>query len=196
MNMKYSNSSILERIKAFKELASRYKYNKYLLIMLISNITILFSKKLNKRTKSFITLFAVISLVLAAWAPNAYSHYLIQLAPCVTLEFIFFMYILEQKIKESQILNYKIIKELPINFIYICAIFIITLDVLKITTEFKGIFIVQMKLDEIVINKVSEVKKYIDEDDELLVLGNNSYYYLLFDKIPETKYFFQLPIIE
>ena len=47
-------------------------------------------------------------------------------------------------------------------------------------TEFKGIFIMQMKFDKIVINKVSEAKNYIDEDDELLVLGNNSYYYFSF----------------
>ena len=74
MNMKYSSSSIFEKIKAFASLSNKYKYNQYLLMMLISNIVLLFSKKINKRTKSFVTLFSVVSLILTAWAPNVYSH--------------------------------------------------------------------------------------------------------------------------
>lgn len=196
MNMKYSNSSILKRIKSFAELSTRYKYNQYLLMMLISNIVLLFSKKINKRTKSFVTLFSVVSLILTAWAPNVYSHYLIQLSPCAILESIFLGYIIEQKIREKGILNYKVIRELPINFIYICVIIVVTLNVFKITSEHKGIFLKQIKLHKILVEKINEVNNYIDEDDEILVLGNNSYYYLLFDKQPEFKYFFQYPIIE
>ena len=97
MNMKYSDSSIQKRIIKFKELTTRYKYNQYLLLMLISNIAIIFNKKINKRTKNFITLFAVISLVLTAWAPNVYSHYLIQLSPAISLEVIFLFYLIEKK---------------------------------------------------------------------------------------------------
>lgn len=196
MNMKYSNSSILERIKTFKELAKAYNYNIYLVIMLISNIIILFSKKLNKRTKSFITLFSILSLLLTAWAPNFFNHYLIQLAPCVTLESIFLIYVIEQKIKEKEILSYKIIKELPLNFICNCVIIFITVIAIGLSIKTKGIFSNKMKIDQKIINKVSEVKNYIDKDDEILVLGNNSYYYLLFDKQPEFKYFFQYPIIK
>lgn len=196
MNMKYSNSSILKRIKAFVELSTRYKYNQYLLMMLISNIVLLFSKRINKRTKSFVTLFSVVSLILTAWAPNVYSHYLIQLAPCAILESIFLGYLIEQKIREKGILNYKIIRELPINFIYFCVIAVITLNVFITTTKLKGIFSKKMIIDQLVIDKVNEINNYIDEDDEILVLGNNSYYYLLFNKQPQFKYFFQYPIIE
>lgn len=196
MNMKYSSSSIFEKIKAFVELSTRYKYNQYLLMMLISNIVLLFSKKINKRTKSFVTLFSVVSLILTAWAPNVYSHYLIQLAPCTILESIFLGYIIEQKIREKEILNYKIIRELPINFIYICVIIVATLNVFKITSEHKWIFLKQIKLHKIVIERVDEVNNYLNKEDKILVLGNNSYYYLLLNRQPQFKYFFQYPIIE
>lgn len=196
MNMKYSDSSIKMRIMKFGELSTAYKYNQYLLMMLISNIAIIFSKRINKRTKSFVTLFSVVSLILTAWAPNVYSHYLIQLAPCAILESIFLGYLIEQKIREKGILNYKIIRELPINFIYFCVIAVITLNVFITTTKLKGIFSKKMIIDQLVIDKVNEINNYIDEDDEILVLGNNSYYYLLFNKQPQFKYFFQYPIIE
>lgn len=196
MNMKYSNSSVLTRIVKFKELVTAYKYNRYLLIMLVGNVMIIFSKKTNKRTKSFITLFSVISIVLTAWAPNAYSHYLIQLAPCVILESIFLLYIIDQKIKEKEISNYKIIRELPIKFIYICVIFVIIFNVFSITTKSKGIFSKKMLIDQLVIDKVSEINNYLNEDDKILVLGNNSYYYLIFNKKPNFKYFFQYPLIK
>ena len=196
MNMKYSDSSIKMRIMKFGELSTAYKYNQYLLMMLISNIAIIFSKSINKRTKSFITLFAVISLVLTAWAPNFYSHYLIQLAPAVSLEVIFLFYLIEQKLKEKEILQNKIIKQLPVNFIYICVIFVITLNVFVTTTKLKGIFSKKMLIDQLVIDKVSEINNYLDEDDKILVLGNNSYYYLFFNKQPEFKYFFQYPLIK
>ena len=196
MNMKYSDSSIKMRIMKFGELSTAYKYNQYLLMMLISNIAIIFSKRINKRTKSFITLFSIISLVLAAWAPNSYSHYLIQLAPCVALEVIFLLYLIEQKLKEKEILQNKIISQLPVNFIYICVICVITLNVFITTTKLKGIFSRKMLIDQIVIDKVSEINNYLDEDDKILVLGNNSYYYLLFKKQPDFKYFFQYPLIK
>ncbi len=195
MNMKYSDSSIQKRIIKFKELTTRYKYNQYLLLMLISNIAIIFNKKINKRTKNFITLFAVISLVLTAWAPNVYSHYLIQLSPAISLEVIFLFYLIEQKLKEKEILQNKIIRQLPVNFIYICVIFFVTLNVFNITTKANGIFSKKIKKDQLVIDKASEINNYLDEDDKILVLGSSSYYYLLFNKQPEFKYFFQYPLI-
>ena len=44
-------------------------------------------------------------------------------------------------------------------------------------------------------NVSNEIKNYINDEDEIIVLGNRSYYYLLFDKMPNFKYFFQVPII-
>ena len=196
MNMKYSNSTIIERIKSFIYLTSIYKYNIYLVIMMISNIIILLNKKINKRTKSFVTLFAIISLLLTAWAPNIFNHYLIQLAPCVTIESIFLIYIIEQKIKENGILKYKIIRELPLNFINICVTFFIIVIIIGSLAKSSGIFSKKMKIDKIIIDKASEINSYINKDDEILVLGTSSYYYLLFDMQPEFKYFFQYPIIK
>ena len=43
--------------------------------------------------------------------------------------------------------------------------------------------------------EIDKIRQYLDEDDEILVLGNNSYYYIYLDKYPEFKYFFQMPII-
>lgn len=196
MNMKYSSSSIFEKIKAFASLSNKCKYNQYLLMMLISNIAILCSKKINKRTKNFITLFSIISLILTSWAPNSYGHYLIQLAPCVTLESIFLCYLIEQRVEKKEILNYKIIRELPLNFIYVCVIIVATLGIFEITSHNRGIFLKQLKIHKIVIERISEINNYLNEEDKILVLGNNSYYYLLLNRQPDFKYFFQYPIME
>lgn len=196
MNIKYSKSTITQKIQGLIKLFIAYKYSVYLILMLISNIVILISKKINRRTKAFITLFFIISTILTGWSPAAYSHYLIQLAPCFTLEIIIFTYIILSKVKEKNILNYKIIKELPLKFIYtiitICVMLLISVKLISILNYMKYVD----HSHENFRNSINEVKKYIDKDDAILVLGNNSYYYLIFDKLPNTKYFFQLPIIE
>lgn len=197
INMKYSNSSILRRIKNFKVLTQYYEYNIYLIITVISNIIILFNKNsINKRTKSFITLFIIFSIILTIWAPNAFMHYLIQLAPCVIIECIFVAYLIEKKIKEKNILEYKIIKDLPLNFLYIVVVFVILLNIGQTLKGRQGLFSKIMEKEESIINNTKEIVDYIDEDDDILVLGNNSYYYLLFNKQPKFKYFFQYPIIK
>ena len=42
---------------------------------------------------------------------------------------------------------------------------------------------------------INEVKSLLNDEDEILVLGNNSWYYLELEKQPKCKYFFQFPII-
>ena len=49
--------------------------------------------------------------------------------------------------------------------------------------------------NKIIINDMNQVKELIKEDDEVLALGNSCWYYLLLNKIPRCKYFFQTPII-
>ena len=71
-----------------------------------------------------------------------------------------------------------------------------TVITIGLSIKSKGIFSNKIKVDKIVINRIGEVNNYIDENDEILVLGNNSYYYLLFDKQPGFKYFFQYPIMK
>lgn len=53
MNIKYSKLTMLQKIKGLLLLFFGYKYLRYLILMLISNIVILISKKINKRTKVF-----------------------------------------------------------------------------------------------------------------------------------------------
>ena len=196
MNIKYSKSTMLQKIKGLLQLFLGYKYLRYLILMLISNIVILISKKINKRTKVFVTLFFIISTILTGWAPMPYNHYLIQLAPCFTLEIIIAMYIINEKIKEKDLMNCKIIKELPLKFIstmtVVCVMILISVKLVSFEKdmEYKNYFYEDLR------NSISEIKNYIGKDDEVLVLGNNSYYYLLFNKIPNTKYFFQALIID
>lgn len=196
MNIKYSKSTILQKIQGLLQLFLGYKYLRYLILMLISNIIMLISKKINKRTKVFVTLFFIISTILTGWAPAAYNHYLIQLAPCFTLEIIIAMYIINEKIKDIDLKNCIIIKELPLKFITtmitICILILISVKLVSVTKnmKYKNYYYENFR------NSIDEIQNYIGKDDEILVLGNNSYYYLLFDKLPETKYFFQLPIIE
>lgn len=196
MNIKYSKSTMLQKIKGLLLLFLGYKYLRYLILMLISNIVILISKKINKRTKVFVTLFFIISTILTGWAPAAYNHYLIQLAPCFALEIIIAIYIINEKIKEKDLKNFKIIKELPLKLIstmaLICVMILISVKLVSFSKGMKY----KNYCHEGFRNLISEIKNNIGKDDGILVLGNNSYYYLLFDKIPETKYFFQIPIID
>ena len=48
----------------------------------------LFNKKINLKNRLFVTNFFVISIILTAWAPNVYKHYLTQLVPAIVLELI------------------------------------------------------------------------------------------------------------
>lgn len=197
MNIKYSDSNVSKKIETIKRLIKNYGYMKYLLIIIISNVVILLSKNLiNKRTKSFITLFSLFSIFLAGWAPNAFFHYLIQISPAVVIESIFFFYTIEKRLIEKNILNYKIIKELPLNLIYTAIIFVILLNILVQLKNINGIFTRTMKVEQYIIQKTSEISNYLEEDDNILVLGNNSYYYLILEKQPKFRYFFQCPIIE
>lgn len=196
MNIKYSKSTILQKIKGLLQLFLVYKYDIYLVIMIISNFIMLISKKINKRTKVFVTLFFIISTILTGWAPAAYNHYLIQLAPCFTLEIIIAMYIVNEEIKEKNLKNFKVIKELPLKLIYVMITICVTVLISMKLVSFSNYMKYKDKVYENFRSAINEIKNYIDRDDEILVLGNNSYYYLLFDKLPETKYFFQLPIIE
>ena len=41
---------------------------------------------------------------------------------------------------------------------------------------------------------MDEVKECLNEEDEILVIGNEPYYYIYLDKQPKFKYFFQVPI--
>lgn len=196
MNIKYSESTIMQKINGLIQLFKVYKYNIYLGIMIISNFIILISKKINKRTKIFVTLFFIISTILTGWSPTSFNHYLIQLAPCFALEIAFAIYIIREKLNEENSKCNKIFKELPLKFIY-SAITIITIiligDSLNSYMNFMKFkdYYYEMKM-----NEINEIKKYICKEDEILVLGNNSYYYLLFDIQPEFRYFFQYPIIK
>lgn len=194
MNIKYSESTIIEKIKGLLKLFYIYKYTKILVIMAISNFIILISKKVNKRTKIFITLFLIISTILTGWSPTAYNHYLIQLSPCFILEVMFALYIISNIIKEK--IDYEITNKLPLKLIFImpiiCLILVIGTNLILLENRMKRIDSGYKNFRK----KVSEIENYINEDDEILVLENNSYYYLIFNKIPNTKYFFQTPIIK
>lgn len=195
MNIKYSKSTITQKIKGLVTLFVVFKYQAYLLLMLISNVIIMFSRKANKRTKAFVTLFFIIATILTGWAPAAYNHYLIQLAPCFTLEIIIALFIIYKTVKEKDLMNCKIIKELPLKFIYaIITVCVMTLISIKIVSWFDF-----MKYKDYCYeyrkNVSNEIKNYINDEDEIIVLGNRSYYYLLFNKMPNFKYFYQVPII-
>lgn len=194
LNMKYSKYTAIEKVRAFVELVKMCKYYIFLLIMLLGNIFIFSNKEINKSIKGFVTLFFIISIILTSWAANTYSHYLIQLAPCVALELIFLLYNIKKLIKKEKIS--KIVDDLPKNLLYICVITVITINICWISSKQRGIFAVNSEIWDYAKTKISELKNYIDKDDEILVLGNQSYYYIFFNKQPKFKYFFQTPIIE
>lgn len=187
MNSKYSNFTIAQRISGFLTLISNYEYYVCLLIIYFGNALYLTNENANKRTKYFILIFTILSLILMIWAPNSYAHYLIQLSPVVDLSAIFI-------IIELNKLNNKF-KDIPVKFIYICAIILFLGSSAYISSIRLGNFNKFKEDNKIIINDMNQVKELIKEDDEVLALGNSCWYYLLLNKIPRCKYFFQTPII-
>ena len=194
MNMKYSKAGVLKKLKFFWILINRYKYLNYIVIGFICNVLILFSKKLDLKNKLFITIFFIISIILTAWAPNAYKHYLIQLAPSIIVELIVWCLCIKYSLKLNN-KEKKILEELPKKFLYIIFVFFIVFSIsCNISNNFK-IFSLAETNGKVTNEQLNELKKYLNEDDEIIVLGNQPYYYMYLNKQPKCKYFFQLPII-
>lgn len=82
LNMKYSEAGLLKKTKTFWILINRYKFVGYIVIGIYVTI-MLFNKKINLKNRLFVTNFFVISIILTAWAPNVYKHYLTQLVPAI-----------------------------------------------------------------------------------------------------------------
>ncbi len=194
MNMKYSKTSMYEKITTFIKLAKYYKCFIYIIGMLIGNLILIFGKNISKRIKSFVTIFNIMLLILAAWAANLYQHYLIQTAPGIATCLIFLLYIIKNKIENKDKIQ-NIIKQLPIKFIYVCAIIVLLLlDISYNTVINFDYFKLKYNYNELKRNSILEINNYMDEDDELFVLGNDESCYIILNKQPKYKYFFQTPI--
>lgn len=194
LNMKYSEAGLLKKAKTFWILINRSKFVGYIIIGIICNILMLFNKKINLKNRLFVTSFFVISIILTAWAPNAYKHYLTQLVTAIVLELIELCLYIKENLK----LNEKesgILKELPQNLILILAICCMILVTGNKISKDVGIFSRIAQNGEVINHELDEVKKYLNKDDEIIVLGNQPYYYIYLNKYPKCKYFFQLPII-
>ncbi len=194
MNMKYSKSGILQKTRSFWVLINIYRYLIYVVIGFMCNVLILFDRKLNLKNKMFITGFFIISMILTSWAANEYKHYLIQLAPSIILELIVWCLWIKDNLKLNS-KEKKILEELPKKFLYIIFVFFIVFSIsCNISNNFK-IFSLAGTNGKITNEQLNELKKYLNEDDEIIVLGNQPYYYIYLNKQPKYKYFFQLPIM-
>lgn len=191
MNMQYSTSTLSEKKKAFLLLITYYKYLNFCIIGIICNLVILVDKNIKYENKIFITSFYVISVILTCWAPRAFQHYLMQLAPTITFELIMFLYL----ISKIQNKDKKLPKKILINSIYIIAtIYLILITSLTISKKL-GVKSDVAKESEIIKEKLDKVKSQLEKNDEIIVLGNEPYYYIYLEKYPKFKYFFQIPII-
>jgi len=194
LNMKYSEAGLLKKAKTFWILINRSKFVGYIIIGIICNILMLFNKKINLKNRLFVTSFFVISIILTAWAPNAYKHYLTQLVPAIVLELIELCLYIKENLKLNE-KESEILKELPQNLILILAICCMILVTGNKISKDVGIFSRIAQNGEVINHELDEVKKYLNKDDEIIVLGNQPYYYIYLNKYPKCKYFFQLPII-
>ena len=194
LNMKYSEAGLLKKTKTFWILINRYKFVGYIVIGIICNILMLFNKKINLKNRLFVTNFFVISIILTAWAPNVYKHYLTQLVPAIVLELIELCLYIKENLKLNE-KESEILKELPQNLILILAICCMILVTGNKISKDVGIFSRIAQNGEVINQELDELKKYLKEDDEMIVLGNQPYYYIYLDKQPQYKYFFQLPIM-
>lgn len=194
LNMKYSKASLLRKAQTFWELINKYKFIRYIVIGVICNILISFNKKIDLKNRLFVTSFFVISIILTAWAPRAYKHYLTQLVPVIVLELIEICLYIKENLKLNE-KESKILKKLPQNLILIliicCMVGVTGNEISKKT----GIFSRMSQNGELINNELDKLKKYLNEEDEIIVLGNQPYYYMYLNKYPKFKYFFQLPII-
>ena len=194
LNMKYSKASLLRKAQTFWELINKYKFIRYIVIGIICNILMSFNKKIDLKNRLFVTSFFLISIILTAWAPQAYKHYLTQLVPVIVLELIEICLYIKENLKLNE-KESKILKELPQNLILIliicCMVGVTGNEISKKT----GIFSRMSQNGELINNELDKLKKYLNEEDEIIVLGNQPYYYMYLNKYPKFKYFFQLPII-
>ena len=195
LNMKYANSTIKEKVEKFVLLTIQSKSILLIIFSFICNIVIIANKKLNIKNKAFITLFYVITLILTAWAPNLYRHYLIQLATVNILELLgMCLYIKENLILKDY--EKEILKDIPQNLVFSFIIIAILIPTLYNIACDGGICSKEAKYYKEYYAKLEELKPYLSEDDEIIVLGNDSYYYIYLNKYPKFKYFFQYPIIK
>lgn len=194
MNMKYSKAGVLKKTEIFLILINRYKFVKYIITGIVCNILILFNKKINLKNRLFVTSFFIISIILAAWAPNVYKHYLTQLAPAIVLELIEICLFIKENLKLNEREN-KVLRELPKSLIFIVLIFCIILVTGNKISKDLGIFSRTAKDGANTNYELDELKKYLENDDEIIVLGNQPYYYIYLNRYPKCKYFFQFPII-
>ncbi len=194
MNMKYSKAGILQKAKSFWLLINIYRYLIYVVIGFMCNVLILFNRKLNLKNKMFITGFFIISIILTSWASNEYKHYLIQLAPSIILELIVWCLCIKDNLQLNN-KEKKILEELPKKFLYIIFVLFIVFGILcDISNSFKSFSLAEQK-GKIIKEQLDILKKYLNDNDEIIVLGNQPYYYIYLNKQPKYKYFFQLPIM-
>ena len=194
MNMKYSKAGILQKAKSFWLLINIYRYLIYVVIGFMCNVLILFNRKLNLKNKMFITGFFIISIILTSWAANEYKHYLIQLAPSIILELIVWCLCIKDNLQLNN-KEKKILEELPKKFLYIIFVLFIVFGILcDISNSFKSFSLAEQK-GKIINEQLDVLKKYLNDNDEIIVLGNQPYYYIYLNKQPKYKYFFQLPIM-
>ena len=194
MNMKYSKAGILQKAKSFWLLINIYRYLIYVVIGFMCNVLILFNRKLNLKNKMFITGFFIISIILTSWAANEYKHYLIQLAPSIILELIVWCLCIKDNLQLNN-KEKKILEELPKKFLYIIFVLFIVFGILcDISNSFKSFSLAEQK-GKIINEQLDILKKYLNDNDEIIVLGNQPYYYIYLNKQPKYKYFFQLPIM-
>ena len=178
INMKYSGGSIRDKIYYGMLLQVLNLYFPYTIIGAFMCCFILKNKDLNIKEKSFSVLFFIITLLLTMTAINNYSHYLIQNSLATAWIFIFSCKKL--KIKEFNI----VILVGILVFLTINTIFAYKRNI-SIKLNYQATYI---ELDSI-------KEKWLNKDEEILVLGNDSFIYLYLDTYTSFKYFFQYPIL-
>lgn len=184
MNMKYSESTITEKVKMGIYLLLHERYLWYTIFLLSINIYVLKNKQIKMEERVFCSLFFLVTLILTMMAPNPYPHYLMQNAIAFTYPILLFC-----TYEKLSISSPSTIKAISIG---ICAVIFIN----SIQAYKKG-RLLSKRYNTYVAPKLEEIKKeYIKEGDEILTLGNDVWMHIHLNKFPEFKYFFQYPIIK
>lgn len=179
LNFKYAGESVLYKLNIAIKLLVDNRYLWYTIFILIVDIFTFKNKNVKIEEKVFSTLFLLVTIFLTIFTNHDFGHYLVQMASAITFPILLFCYS----------------EDIPQSIINIASTFI----VIAILIKTYNICCENIQRSQVysayTVEALNIIKdKYIEEDDKVLVLGNESNIYIYLNNYPDFKYFFQYPI--
>ena len=177
-NLKYSSireANLLETISYFT-----IKTNYTILIIFLIYVLYLAYIKINKKTKDDTLLvnfiYFILTIIIVIMPRRLYLHYSIIILPSIIYPLIL------------------ITKNIKINFKIYIFCYTISIIITILLSIFNCLFLKKIKESEYYLNYKDYIQNCTTKEDNILVLGNETYIYIFFDREYKGKYFYQIPI--